>query len=167
MAREVDRLLAQLENSGPGAGHDQDATRGNGRSHPSAARKARTVVLSAHGPSRRELVALWAELVLAVALGGAITQWPYSHRCDFPLLGYLGAVAMVAVAGGWIALNSWRLRTGLPHLLALTVLAWGLVLAAGQVLPRVGYAAEKATWRCHDLMAEDHRGAEPPRPVVQ
>jgi len=148
MAREVDRLLARLENSGPRAAHDHEPSRGNGTARQTTPRKPRMVVLSAHGPARRQLVALWAELLLAIALGGAITQWPYSHRCDLPLLGYFGAVALIMVAGGWIELSSWRLRTGLPHVLALTLLAWGLVLAAGQVLPRVGYAAEKATWRC-------------------
>jgi hypothetical protein len=107
-------------------------------------------VLSAHGPSRGQLVAIWAELVLAVVLGAAMTQWPYSHRCDLPLLGYFSAIAMIVVAGGWIALSAWNLRTGLPHVLALIILAWGLVLAAGQVLPRVGYAAEKANWRCSE-----------------
>jgi hypothetical protein len=95
-------------------------------------------------------VALWSELALVIALGGAITQWPYPHRCDLPLLGYLGAVATIALAAGWIGLSSWRLRTGVPHLLALMLVAWGLVLAAGEVLPRVGYAAERASWRCSD-----------------
>jgi hypothetical protein len=150
MAREVDRLLAQLENSGPRAAHDHDTSRANGGPRHGAPRKARTVVLSAHGPSRRQLVALWGELVLVIALGGAITQWPYPHRCDLPLVGYLGAVATIALGAGWTALSSWRLRTGGAHLLALMLVAWGLVLAAGQVLPRVGYAAERASWRCPD-----------------
>jgi hypothetical protein len=149
IAREVDRLLARLENSGPHAAHD-DASRGNGWSRNGTPRKPRTVVLSAHGPSRRQLVALWSELALVIALGGAITQWPYPHRCDLPLLGYLGAVATIALAAGWIGLSSWRLRTGVPHLLALMLVAWGLVLAAREVLPRVGYAAERASWRCSD-----------------
>ena len=100
MAREVDRLLARLENSGPRAAHDHDPSRGNGRARPTTPRKPRMVVLSAHGPPRRQLVALWAELLLAIALGGAITQWPYSHRCDLPLLGYFGAVALITVAVG-------------------------------------------------------------------
>jgi len=55
---------------------------------------------------------------------------------------------MVMLAGGWIAVSSWRLRVGVVHTLALMLLFWGIVLAAEQALPRVGYAAERATWRC-------------------
>ena len=32
--------------------------------------------------------------------------------------------------------------------MALLLLAWGGVLVAREVLPRVGYAADAATWRC-------------------
>jgi hypothetical protein len=34
------------------------------------------------------------------------------------------------------------------HILALVILFWGIVLAAEQVLARIGYAAERASWRC-------------------
>ena len=145
MAREVDRLLAQLENSGPRPAQD-DPSRGNGRSRD--ARRPRTVVLSAKEPSRTEVAALWGRLLLAVTLGVAMLEWPYPHRCNLPLAGYLAAVAMVPLAGVWVAVASWRTRSSLPHVLALAVIFWGMMLAAGQVLPRVGYAAEVASWRC-------------------
>jgi hypothetical protein len=80
--------------------------------------------------------------------GGAITQWPYPHGCGLPLLGYLGAVAMVMVAGAWIAVASWRLRNEVAHILALLIVLWGIVLAAERTLPRIGYAAERGSWHC-------------------
>ena len=149
MAREVDRLLAQLENSAPRLAQEQAASRNGAPGHqPVTPRRSRAVVFSAKTASRGDLIALWARLLLGIVLGGAMTQWPYLHGCDLPLLGYLGAAATVMVAGGWIALTTWRLRSGPAHILSLILLFWGIVLGADQVLPRVGYAAEKASWRC-------------------
>ena len=149
MAREVDRLLAQLENSGPRPGQDLAASRnGAPGHHPVTPRRSRAIVLSAKTASRGELIALWARLLLGVTLGVAMTQWPYSHGCDLPLLGYLGGVATVVLAGIWVAFAAWSLRSGPVHVLSLVLLFWGMILGAAQVLPRVGYAAEKASWRC-------------------
>ena len=36
----------------------------------------------------------------------------------------------------------------MAHAVSQMLLLWGLVLGAGQVLPRVGYTKELATWRC-------------------
>jgi heme A synthase len=85
---------------------------------------------------------------LGLVLGGLMTQWPYPHGCGLPLLGYLGAVAMVMVTGAWIAVVSWKLRHVVAHILAFVILFWGIVLVAERVLPRIGYAAEPASWRC-------------------
>jgi len=140
MAREVDRLLAQLARVGSPGGRESSRT---------ATRPKVTVgSSSAKVPSRGDLVALWARLALGGGLGGLMTQWPYPHGCGWPLLGYAGAVATVLLAGGWIALASWKLRSGAAHVLALILFFWGIVLAGEQVLPRVGYAAERASWRC-------------------
>lgn len=140
LARDVDRLLAQL--SGGGSPR-------NGSTRPSGSRPRITVgSASREAPTRADHIALWIKLVLAVALGGLMTQWPYAHGCDWPLLGYLGAVGTVLLAGGWTALASWKLRSGAAHLLSLILFFWGLVLAAEQVLPRVGYAVDRASWRC-------------------
>lgn len=87
-------------------------------------------------------------MVLGVALGLALTQWPYPRECGWALFGYLGPVAMVVLSGAWIGFASWRLRNGVVHLLAQLLVYWGIVLAAEQILPRIGYAAETATWRC-------------------
>jgi hypothetical protein len=97
---------------------------------------------------RWNVAALWGRVVVALALGLAMTQWPYPHACGRALLGYLGAVAAVLLAGAWIAFASWRLRHGVTHLVALVLFYWGLVLAAEQVLPRIGYAEDTAAWLC-------------------
>jgi hypothetical protein len=95
---------------------------------------------------------VFARLTLAVALGVGIVFWPYAARCGFGLTAYLGAVTALVVSGGWSAIWTWRHRAARAHLLSLLLVAWGLVLAATEVLPRVGYAiptaAHPATWSC-------------------
>ena len=93
-------------------------------------------------------VALWARVSAVVILGAAMTQWPYSTRCGWALSAYLGAVVTVMVAGGWAAFVSWKARTAPAHVLSLMLVFWGFVLAAEQSLPRIGYAAEQASWSC-------------------
>ena len=44
----------------------------------------------------------------------------------------------------WIAFVSWRLRRGVAHVLGLILFFWGTVLAAEQLLPRIGYAVVEA-----------------------
>jgi hypothetical protein len=154
MAREVDRLLARLANIGTQP--DREATprlparplstaltpaTAPGRSAPRVAR-------STEATTRGDHIALWARLLLGIVLGGMMTQWPYPHGCGLPLAEYLGAIAMVMVAGAWIAVASWSLRSAPSHILALLLLLWGIALAAGQVLPRIGYAAARLSWHC-------------------
>lgn len=95
---------------------------------------------------------VFARLTLSVALGVAIVLWPYQARCGFGLAAYLSAVTVVAVSGGWSALWTWRHRAAKAHTLSLLLLAWGLVLGAVEVLPRIGYAKpdarHPATWVC-------------------
>lgn len=95
---------------------------------------------------------VFARLSLAVALGVGIIFWPYAARCGVGLAAYLGAVTALVVSGGWSALWTWRHRAARAHLLSLLLVLWGLVLAATEVLPRVGYAiptaAHPATWSC-------------------
>jgi hypothetical protein len=89
-------------------------------------------------------------LGLAVALGVGILFWPYANRCGVGLAGYLAAVSTVAAAGVWTAMSTWRARAARSHVLALALIAWGIVLAAIEILPRVGYASDPAriTWGC-------------------
>jgi hypothetical protein len=145
MEREVDRLLAQLSHFGsanlPGA--EQRATPA-----PATVILHRTAAASVALPSRRDVAALWARAFLAVALGGLMTQWPYPHGCGWPLLGYLGAVFTVLLAASWVGIATWKLRSAVAHILSLILFFWGTVLAAEQLLPRIGYAADEASWEC-------------------
>jgi hypothetical protein len=147
MAREVDRLLAGLATFGAQPERDHQP-RGKAPSPDPATRRSVPRARPNEAPTRGDRVALWARVLLGIVFGGVMTQWPYPHGCGLPLLWYLGAVAMVMVTGAWIAVASWRLRNGVAHILALVILFWGIVLAAEQVLPRTGYAAERASWRC-------------------
>lgn len=87
-------------------------------------------------------------LALSVTLGVAILFWPYTHRCGVGLAGYLAAVAAVFTGGVWSAVWTWRHRTGRAHSLSLLLIAWGLILGATEVLPRIGYAKQALTWSC-------------------
>jgi hypothetical protein len=111
-------------------------------------RNVRRVARPTEAATRRDHIALWARVLLGIVLGGMMTQWPYLHGCGLPLLEYLGAVVMVMVTGAWTAIASWGLRNAPSHILALLLILWGLVLAAAQVLPRIGYAAQRLTWHC-------------------
>jgi len=91
-------------------------------------------------------------------LGVALTQWPYDANCGWSLYAYLAAMTTLLVTAGWAAVAAWRFRNGAAHAVALVVGFWGVVLAAEQILPRIGYAAATQTWRC--------RVAPAPRQVV-
>ena len=91
-------------------------------------------------------------LVLATALGVGIVFWPYGTRCGLPLLGYLASAGLIAVSGVWSGIWTWRHRSGRGHLLSLALVLWGALLAANEVLPRIGYAKptldHPAVWLC-------------------
>ncbi len=109
---------------------------------------------AAPAPAARKTSTLgvMARLVLAIALGVAIMFWPYSTKCGMGLFGYLAASVVVIVAGGWSAIWTWRHRSASGHILSLLLILWGALLAAQQVLPRIGYAkpdpAHPAIWMC-------------------
>lgn len=147
MTREVDRLLASLANIGSQPDRDH-RPRGRPPFPDPVTQRSVPRARPKETPTRGDTVALWARVFLGVVFGGVMTQWPYPYGCGSPLLGYLGAVAMVIVTGAWIAVASWRLRNGVAHILALVILFWGIVLVAEQALPRIGYAVERASWRC-------------------
>ena len=148
LAREVDRLLAGLANRGTQP--DRDAPPQGSVPTPVKAprRTARRGPRPTEATTRRDHIALWGRVLLGTVLGGMMTQWPYPHGCGLPLAEYLGAIAMVMVAGAWIAVASWRLRSAPSHIISLLLLLWGIALAAGQVLPRIGYAAVRLSWHC-------------------
>ena len=105
---------------------------------------------------------VWARVMLGMLLGAALTQWPYPHACEKPLILYLVAVSTVLVAGLWGAHASWRSRMGFAHVIALGTILWGLTLSAQEVLPRVGYAKTRLSWRC----VEKHADLGPGAPFV-
>jgi hypothetical protein len=161
MAREVDRLLAQLANFGSQPVREPRSRGETPASHPVARVKSSGVAPTRGNPTRGDLVALWARVLLGLALGGSMTQWPYPNGCGLPLLGYLGGILTVLLTGGWIAFASWKLRSGVTHILALILFFWGIVLAAEQLLPRIGYAADQASWRCLQELSLQGRGVIP------
>jgi hypothetical protein len=159
LARTVDRLLKKLPGADPTLQSDPDAPA------PSAARSAAGGIrLGGTGstgprpalsrppfaprPTPAQLWGLWGRAAAGIVLGVALTQWPYRSTCGWPLLGYLAAVLVLLLVAAWAAIAAWKLRVPAAHVLGLVVGFWAIVLAAEQVLPRVGYAAETATWRC-------------------
>ena len=87
-------------------------------------------------PSR---VGAFLRLGLAGALAVGMLLWPFDARCGLGLAAYLGAVGVLVFAGGWSAVWTWRHRTPRAHIVALTIVLWGLVLGATEILPRMGY----------------------------
>ena len=70
------------------------------------------------------------------------------HRCGISVAGYLAAVAAVVAGGLWSSVWTWRHRTARAHILSILLIAWGLMLGAIDVLPRIGYAKQALTWGC-------------------
>ncbi len=152
----IDRQLASvsdealLASSAPAAGATPDPRTVDPRA--AAGRGAAPAATRAVAPSAAvpTPVGVMARLGLGVLLGVAVVFWPYANRCGTGLAGYLAAVLVVSGAGWWTAVTTWRARAGRAHLLALMLVAWGLVLTAIEILPRVGYANDPAriSWGC-------------------
>ncbi|HJQ12205.1 MAG TPA: hypothetical protein VJ840_14330 [Gemmatimonadaceae bacterium] len=90
---------------------------------------------------RTALIGVVARLVLVGAVGVALLFWPYANNCGFGLFGFLGAEAVIVIGGVWIAISSWMARLPRMHILSLAIVFGGIALMAGEILPRVGYAA--------------------------
>jgi hypothetical protein len=113
--------------------------------------KATTPELRTQVLVQRERTSSWPALLrlaLATALGVGILFWPYASRCGVGLFAYLGAVLVLMVGGIWSAVWTWRHRTARAHALSLILVLWGIVLAAVEILPRVGYAVAFKPWMC-------------------
>ncbi len=146
LARDVDRLLRQLPFGDPMLRGDatpapQAIPVRRGPSAPAIRRQAEPSALA-------QRISAWLRALLAVTLAAAVTVWPYASNCGWMLYLALLVIGTVMVAGVWASVWTWRLRVPAAHVLSVGVIAWGLVLAAGQVLPRVGYAAVTAVWTC-------------------
>ena len=141
--REVDKLLAKLP--------DADPTLGRGaatvpRAYPPHGAHPTP---SGEGPTAAGArLTTWIRVGLGLALGVGMMVWPYSHVCGLKLIFYLIGAGTVVIAGAWSGISSWKRRMGFAHLLSLGLVAWGLTLAAGVVLPRIGYANQSAVWFC-------------------
>lgn len=116
---------------------------------PAAAARTRRVT-PARPPEggRREVVGVWARLVLVTMLALGLTVWPYAHACGLGLAGYLAALGVTIGTGAWTAVSTWRLRLAVPHVMALLVTLAGLGLLAHEVALRIGYPAAGQTWLC-------------------
>ncbi len=99
-------------------------------------------------PDGNARVGTWGRILLGVLIAVGMLQWPYDHSCGFKLGFYLTGVAMVLVSAGWGSACSWKNRMPIAHSVSQILLLWGFILGAGQVLPRVGYTQDLATWRC-------------------
>ena len=101
---------------------------------------------------RTSTLGVVARLVLATALAVGVAAWPYDHSCGLQLAYYLVALGVVTGAGVWSAIWSWRHRSGRAHIMSLLLVAYGLVMGAGEILPRIGYATptleRPAIWTC-------------------
>ena len=144
---EVDKLLAKLPDADPTLGRGVPTVPKTPRvGGPPGGGAAAT---PATGPAgARERATTWVRVGLGLLLGIGMLAWPYSHICGAKLLFYGIGVTTLIVAGVWSALSSWKRRVGLAHALSLGVVLLGLVLAAGIVLPRVGYVGQEAIWFC-------------------
>ena len=99
-----------------------------------------------------DLFGAWARLLLVAALAASLAWGPYGRDCGRGLAGFLGACGTVALGGLWTAVLAWQRRLALAHVVAVTLLVGGLVLLAGESLPRLGYATfpwvPSVAWRC-------------------
>jgi hypothetical protein len=154
MSKEVDRLLKKLPGADPylrGSGEPAPPPKTGLAPTPSTVRAPGQHLgefSQAEAPGASRKLGVWLRVLLGVALGVLMSQWPYAHACGILLYLYLAAVVAVIVAGGWASVSSWKLRMGIAHVVSLLLVLWGLILAADQVLPRAGYATRAATWQC-------------------
>jgi hypothetical protein len=144
---EVDRLLKRLPNADP--------TLGRGSSTPTVRRP----VVGGGGGSARDAgtpsggrLGTWARVVLGLLIGVGVAPgvWPYTHGCGLHLIFYLIGVTAVIGAGVWSSFSSWKRRLGFAHVLSQLLIVWGVLLLAGEVLPRVG-AKPQGVWLCPDV----------------
>ncbi len=129
---DIDRVMEKQGPAAPG-----------GRALPAAGTSGLPVSVA-----KRSVALTWFWTSLALTLAIALPLWPYERSCGLRLGFFLGATAITLLAGFLGALASWAHRRGFAHLLSLLVLVWALVVAATEVLPRIGYAKETRTWLC-------------------
>ncbi|MSR06763.1 MAG: hypothetical protein EXR93_06845 [Gemmatimonadetes bacterium] len=141
-SRIVNNLLKKLPHADPELKGDRGVV------HVSGVPDVQHAPRGPEPPSTRARLAVWGRVALGLLLGGVVNQWPYGQDCGLFLYLYMGALLAVVVAGIWAAVSSWHRRMGFAHIVAVLLAAWGAALIADTILPRIGYAAVHATWRC-------------------
>jgi hypothetical protein len=139
--REVNRLLAKLPEADPNLVSGRVPTLK--KPVPAAASPATHA-----GPTGFEWLGAWARVTLGLLVGAGMTQWPNAHECGLQLLFYGVGVGAVLVAGLWSSVASWKRRLAVAHAVSQLLIIWALVLAAREVLPRIGYASAQREWLC-------------------
>jgi hypothetical protein len=99
-------------------------------------------------PRRRFIALAWFWTVLAIVLGIALLLWPYDKNCGIRLIFFLGAAVLAVIMAVLGAFASWAHRQGVALLLSLLVIVAAGVMAAREILPRIGYAKEAREWTC-------------------
>ena len=99
-------------------------------------------------PSGRSRLGAWLRVLLGVAIGVGMAQWPYAHGCGLMLYLYFGAGGVVVLAGIWGMHTSWKRRMALAHVLSLAVALWGVFLSGKVILDRTGYVKAPKSWFC-------------------
>lgn len=87
-------------------------------------------------------------VALVGALGIGLAFWPYGASCGSPLAAYLASVGTVVIGGFWTSMHTWQHRMPRMHVATIVLVLWGIVLAASQILPRLGYTPQAAVWSC-------------------
>jgi len=135
---EIDKVMARMPAAAP-----RKAPAGTAEKASAEAPGRVPVAVSRFG-----VLGTWLRVLLGALLAIGITQWPYPTACGVNLAVYGTVILLVILAGAWSAVSSWRRQLGVAHVIAILVLIWGLVLAAREILPRVGYASEARNWSC-------------------
>jgi hypothetical protein len=154
--RDWDKELAQIDKLIASGGTEPPPIKGaQAAQGAQGAREGRGAASAASAAGGSRIAGLrhtpfftWVRLLLALGLGIGMTQWPYTHGCGLPLYAYLACVGTVIVASFWTMLSSWKSRSGLAHFLSVALLFWGSALGAREILPRIGYSRQSASWVC-------------------
>jgi hypothetical protein len=99
-------------------------------------------------PQRRFVALAWFWALLSVLLAVALVVWPFDNTCGVRLIFFLGACLLTLLAGALGAFTSWANRQGPAVLLSLLAFLFAGIMAAREILPRVGYAKESRSWTC-------------------
>jgi VIT1/CCC1 family predicted Fe2+/Mn2+ transporter len=139
---DIDRVIEKQGATAPPGAPPALPSGGTTSPTPRAPAPAEPVV------ARGSVALTWFWMALAVLLAAALPLWPYGKGCGLQLFFYLGAAALALLAGATGAINSWRSRRGPAHVISLLVVVFAGVMAAREVLPRIGYAVQSETWFC-------------------